>query len=143
MKQQPLKWSKPIEQGFTLLEALVGLIMFSIILLGSGMVMNYMLKSQKDMQVNAIVIDQMQARVQGAVGAPSTGASAGICSSIDKSAFMAASKTFYIGCATETIPVNSSTIYWPVLAASSVSQEAANKCADGSALTADCYIVGK
>ena len=137
MKSMPSK-----QRGFTLLEALVALVIFAMVILGRGMVMKYLLKTQKDIHVSPIVLDQMQERMQGVLGNPSS-ASGNICDSINKNSFVLDGQTFYLGCHVETDSSSGVDIKWPILAASSTSQAEADGCADGSALKVGCYVIGK
>lgn len=127
------------QHGATLIEVLVALILFSIIIVGSGTLLTQMLRTQKQMQVQSVIINLMQTRLQDALGSPG---STNVCTAIAKTTFSLDSKTFYIGCATETIIKDTVSTTWPVLAASTVSQDDANACANGT-LTNTCYVVGK
>lgn len=146
MKQQMSIYSR--QQGFTLLEALIALIILSIVVIGSGVALNQMLKTQRASYVDGIIIDQMQARLQGAIGNPSS--TTNLCGSIDTSVIPIDGQNYAVGCATQPITVNGATINWPVLAAVTESaagagdaQARANGCANGSAILTECYIVGK
>ncbi len=129
------------QQGFTLLEALIALVVFSIIILGSGTVLSRMLHTQKDIHVQSIIINQMQARLQGAV--VNNTPTSGLCGAINKDSILIDGHTYYVGCGIEQIVKNGIVTEWPVLAISSTSQESSDRCADGTNITTDCYIVGK
>lgn len=124
------------QQGFTLLEALVALIILSIVVIGSGVTLNQMLKTQKSTYVNGIIIDQMQTRMQAAAAG-----NANVCNAIDRNSFNVDGQDYFLGCSTQAINVGGAVINWPVLAAGTT-QAIADGCADGSAVITDCYIVG-
>lgn len=126
------------QSGFTLIESLVALMIFSIIILGSAAAVSYMLKLQKEMQVNSIIINTIQNKLQNALNTP---ASASLCSSIDLNSFSLAQQTYHMACATEKIDINGIPVEWPVLAVST-QKNIAQSCAEGT-LSSDCYIVGK
>ncbi|RKG52370.1 type II secretion system protein [Acinetobacter cumulans] len=136
MKQQKSKFYN--QHGFTLLESLIGLLVFSIVILGSGAAISKMLVSQKDLNSNFIIINVMQTKLQNAL---SSSSGSNICDSINKDSFVLASKTYYTACASEKITLNDSEIEWPVLAVST-SQTEAQTCADGT-VSDNCYIVGR
>lgn len=123
--------------GFTLIESLVALLIFSIIILGSGVALGRMLNVQKDMHVNFVITNLMQTRLQNALTNTSD-----VCSTIDQTQFSFAEKTYYLACATEEITVDNATIPWPVLAASATNLTTAQSCATGAS-HADCYVVGR
>ncbi len=138
MKAPTLKFFK--QQGFTLLESLIALIIFSIIVLGSGVAISRMLNVQKDMNLNSIILNMMQTRLQNASTSSTTGS---ICTSVDLTQFVLAGKTHHVGCSTETIGSGSSMISWPVLAVSNETQTIANNCASGTSQHISCYVVGR
>lgn len=134
------------QRGFTLLEALVALVLFAILVSGSALTMKHLLRTQTEVHVSSIVLDQMQERLQGVVGNPSS-SSGDVCASINKNAFTIDGKTFHIACHTKTSTVAVASgvtvnLKWPILAASSTSQAEADGCADASAVKDTCYIVG-
>lgn len=124
--------------GATLLESLVGLILFSIIILGSGMATSRMLHSQKEMNVDFVILNLMQNKLQNALA---TGASGGICERINTDDFHLASQTYHVRCGVEHIELDGLTTEWPILAASKDAALAAS-CAAGS-VHINCYIVGR
>lgn len=142
MRKQTLMSSK--QQGFTLLEALVALIIFSVIVVGSGVVLNWILKTQTNAYINGIIIDQMQARLQGAIVSPLSASNP--CNSIDKTPFSVDGQTYHISCDIQPIAVNSTTINWPILAVSTT-QDSADACASAVVTNTPpdltCYIVGQ
>jgi|LSQX01.3.fsa_nt_gb prepilin-type N-terminal cleavage/methylation domain-containing protein len=127
------------QQGFSLLEVLVALILFSIIIIGSSKVIGHMMYAQKDMHVHGIVIDQLQARIQGVV---STANNTDVCSAINKEPFDVDNAEYFIGCSTNKILIDEHAIDWPVLAASSKGKSTAESCAATKQAGSDCYIVG-
>lgn len=137
MKQPSSKFFK--QQGFTLIECLVALVIFSLIILGSGTAVSRMLNMQKDMNLNAIILNTIQTRLQNA---SSSAMSNNICSSIDLSQFVLANKTYYVGCASESMPIANNSVAWPILAVSDDSQNTASACASGTAHVS-CYVVGR
>ena len=137
----------PFEQrGFTLIEALIALLIFAFVVAGAALTMKHLLRTQKDVHVSSIVLDLMQERLQGVVGNPSA-ASGDICDSINKNAFEVAGEDFYLGCHSQITTVTVDTgvtvdLKWPVLSASNTSQAEATGCADGSDIKDTCYMVG-
>lgn len=126
-------------RGFSLLEALVGLFLFTIIFMGSSMTIKHMLASQKNLNISFIITNTMQARLQSALEYPGTG---NLCDVIDQNSFSLNGTTYYTECAVETITLSpTSTVDWPILAVSSI-QADAQSCAAG-AITDSCYIVGR
>lgn len=136
MKKQALRSCN--QSGFTLLESLIALLIFSIIILGSGLALTKMLNQQREMHVNFILVNTMQAKLQNALNNTST---TDICSSINLDNMLVSQTTYYLGCSTEQIDINSTLIRWPVLAASKT-QSLVQPCAEGTDHT-DCYIVGR
>ena len=127
------------QNGFSLLESLISLLIFSIIVMGSGVAVSRMLNVQKDMNLNGIILNMMQTRLQNASSSSPT---RNICASVDVNQFTLASKTYYVGCSTETIGSGSSMIAWPVLAVSNQTQAIASACAEGTSHIS-CYVVGR
>lgn len=136
MKQQNLISYK--ERGFTLLESLVGLMLFSIVILGSGAAISKMMTAQKDLNTNFVIINMMQNKLQNALNNTATGS---ICNAVNKDSFMLGGTTYYTACATESITINVSSTEWPVLAVSTTQAEA-QSCANGTASN-NCYVVGR
>lgn len=126
------------QHGFTLLESLIALIIFSIIILGSGTAVSRMLNVQKDMHVDFIIINLMQNKLQNALATTSAG---DVCNGINLDHFVLAKTTYYMGCANEKIEIDSTFVTWPVLAVST-DQNTANACAEGSH-DDRCYVVGR
>lgn len=127
------------QQGFTLIESLIALLIFSIIVMGSGAAISKMLHAQKDMHVNEIIINMMQSKLQNALTSTTPD---NVCSSINLNSFELAKKNYFIGCATESIPVGTTAVKWPVLAVST-DQVTANACAEGTTVSETCYVVGR
>ena len=153
MKLQKSSFAK--QQGFTLIESLVALVLFAIIVLGSSAAIKHMLNSQRDMNVSFVVINELQKRLQLAQDKSDI---SNICNRINTTSFsINTDLTYYISCKASSIPVGSIDVQWPVLAASSISQNVADSClshtyreVDSSTLTVDeraphysCYIVGE
>ena len=140
MNKQTFKLTN--QRGFTLIESLVGLIIFSIIAFGSGLAISRMLNVQKDMNINYIVINEMQNKLQTAMQTTATNPPATLCESPSlTSNIVVANTTFYVACATEKITVDTTIIEWPILAASK-NQAQATSCAQGT-LSDSCYVVGR
>ena len=134
------KYKSTKQQGFTLLESLVALAIFSIVVLGSGLVMSRMLHVQKNMYVDDIIINEMQNRLQNSM--ISSGAQQACQSAALKQNIQIDGQSYYVGCATEEIRVSESAVVeWPVLA---VSHNAAHAqaCATGIQHRS-CYVVGR
>lgn len=130
------------QSGFTLIESLVSLVIFSITVLGSGLAISRMITVQKDMNIDYIVINEMQNKLQIAMQTSGSPAPASLCLSPSlTSNITVASQTFYVSCGTEKIQVDSTTIEWPILAAST-NQAAANTCSQGSS-SESCFVVGR
>ena len=124
--------------GFTLVESLVALLLFTIIILGSGVAVGRMMNVQKDMHVDFVVTNLMQTRLQNALSTNND-----VCSTVDKSTFRFGQTDYHLACATEMIQVDASSIAWPVLAASSTDVNTARDCASGTQFDSSCYIVGR
>lgn len=136
MKQLTLVSSK--QAGFTLLESLIALVIFSIVVLGSATSISHMLHTQKDMKQSAVIINLMQNKLQKALNR--TGGSQ-VCDAVNKDSFQVAQQTFYIACSTERVRVDSTTVDWPVLAVSTTQQNA-DTCAQSGDVS-NCYVLGK
>ena len=135
------KYKSPLtsQQGFTLLESLVALLIFSIVVFGSGLAISRMLNVQKDMNMDYIIINEMQNKLQNTVIA--TGSN-NVCDAPSlKQNIQLNGKTYYVACGTEKITVSGSIVEWPVLAVS-LDAGQAQGCVDGI-LSSSCYIVGK
>lgn len=140
MKMHKSKLTK--QNGFTLIESLVSLVIFSITVLGSGLTISRMINVQKDMNIDYIVINEMQNKLQIAMQASNSHAPTTLCSSPSlTSNIVVAAQTFYVSCGTEKIQVDTATIEWPILAAST-NQTTANACAQGNS-SESCFIVGR
>lgn len=127
------------QQGFTLLESLVALIIFSIVVFGSGLAISRMLNVQKDMNMDYIISNEMQNKLQNTVIA--TGSN-NVCDAPSlKENIEINGKIYYVACSTEKITVSDSLVEWPVLAVS-LDAAQAKACADGM-LSSSCYMVGK
>ncbi len=127
------------QKGFSLLEILIALVIFSIVVLGTSQIMNYILKSQKEISIQSIILDQLQARIQSVFEYKVSG---DVCNSINQEEFEVNGKTYYIGCDVNKIVTDGYVTEWPVLAASLTGKEAAELCATSKKLTDDCYMVG-
>ncbi|WP_180028306.1 type II secretion system protein J [Acinetobacter sp. YH16032] len=135
------------QQGFTLLESLVGLLIFSIIVFGSGLAISKMLNTQRNMNIDNILINELQNKLQIA---EQTATTATICDAdIFKTNIVINETTYFVACALFSTEIealkgssNSSQMSWPVIAASSESKIVAQQCAQG-VLGASCYRVGR
>ena len=127
------------QKGFSLLEVLIAVVIFSIVILGTSQVMNHMLKSQKEINIQSIILGQLQARIQGAV---EHSQSNDVCSSINQEAFEVNGEEYFVACGVNEIVTGNYVIEGPVLAASSKGEEAAELCAILKELTDDCYMLG-
>lgn len=137
---QPLS-SFANQRGFTLMESLIALVLFAIIILGSGTAIKSMLTTQKEMNVGFIVVNEMQKRLQQAQDKTDT---SGMCARVSTDNFTVAGKTFYISCSIAEITVSTTQkSEWPVLAASHVSLSIAQACAAGTSLHESCFVVGR
>lgn len=137
MKIQAMQSTK--QKGFTLLESLVGLVIFSIIIFGSGLAISRMLNVQKDINTNYVIINEMQNRLQSAIQS-TEGTPVPVCESTTlKQNISFNGKVYIVKCG--VIKVGSSEVEWPVLAASTDATKA-TACAAGTA-SDDCYIVGR
>lgn len=126
------------ETGFTLIETLVGLIIFTIVLLANGKVMSNVLKLQAESNIQLVVIDVMQSRLQEAQINP-TGAN--VCDNVDTTDLTINNVVYYLACSTEKIEKDDVIVEWPVLGASTDSSKA-QLCAEGST-DISCYVVGR
>ncbi|WP_179998998.1 type II secretion system protein [Acinetobacter sp. YH12239] len=148
MKVQKFKSTN--QRGFTLLESLVGLLIFSIIVFGSGLAISKMLNTQRYMNIDNIVINELQNRLQTIT---ISNDSTDVCASFNNQpavskSFTLNGNTYYIYCnlnsenMSETSGVAGTKITWPVLAAST-NESHAKTCAEGSIDGLDCYRVGR
>lgn len=128
------------QQGFSLLEALVGLVLFAIIFLGSAVALKQLSGAQAQINISLIITNTLQARLQQALTHTEEG---DVCSVIDSNSFDLGGKTYHIVCVTEMVAVGSAgtEVKWPVLIASEDVADA-QSCADGT-LKDSCYIVGR
>ena len=136
MKQLTLTSSK--QRGFTLLESLIALLIFSIVVLGSATAISRMLQAQKEMQQNSVILNLMQNKLQQALNRSS---GVNVCDAVNKDRFEVAQQAYFIACATENIQINSTRVDWPVLAVSTTAAKA-QACAQGTNAS-DCYVVGR
>lgn len=135
------------QQGFTLLESLVGLVIFSIIICGSGLAISKMLKTQSNMNIDNIIINELQSRLQIAQQMDAT---ANLCEATAfKTNIEFKGKIYFVACAIFSTDIealksmsNPSKISWPVLTASAKSKAVAEQCAQGEA-DSSCYTVGR
>ncbi|EZQ01310.1 type II secretion system protein [Acinetobacter sp. Ver3] len=135
------------QQGFTLLESLVGLLIFSIIVFGSGLAISKMINSQRNMNIDNILINELQNKLQVAEQTETT---ANICEAeIFKSNIELNGTTYFVACSLLSTEIealkgsaNPSQMTWPVLAASRESKAVAEQCAQGDLVTS-CYRVGR
>ncbi|WP_436913948.1 PulJ/GspJ family protein [Acinetobacter schindleri] len=138
MKAQRLPFVN--QQGVTLLESLIALILFSIIVLGSSAAIKQMLSTQKDMNISFIVINEMQQRLQKAQDKVNVG---NVCDRVETTPFSINSElTYYFECTTKSLNIGGTEVKWPILAASSQSATIAKNCAADN-LDNSCYVVGK
>lgn len=135
VKNQKLMLSKT--RAFSLIETLVGLLIFAIVLLANGKALNTFLKLQTESNIQLIVIDVMQSRLQKAV----VSATADPCDGVTLDEFAIHGTTYYIACVVETINKNGAIAKWPVLAVGNTESHA-QSCAAGTE-TASCYVVGR
>lgn len=137
MKLPTSPYSK--QKGFTLIESLIALVIFSIIVMGSGAAISKMLTVQKNMNVDFLIINNMQEKLQSALN---NDVGNSTCSAVefDKNIEIAG-QTYYVACAVETIPAGTTNIEWPVLAVST-NLATAQSCATGQ-LDSSCYVVGR
>lgn len=128
------------QQGFTLLESLVALVIFSIVMFGSGLVISRMLNVQKEMNVDEIIISELQSRLQNTM---SVADSNEICAMPELTQNLQLEGIIYhVRCSTEEIKMASNVVTkWPVLAVSKNAAEAQD-CAAGG-YHASCYVVGR
>lgn len=126
------------QQGFTLIEALVGLVIFAIIILGNGAATSRMLHAQKETNADFIILNLMQNKMQNAL---TRADSNDICSAINTDNFSVGDRTYYMACGLEHVEINGTTVNWPVLAVSKELGDA-TACAQGQ-LRAGCYVVGR
>jgi prepilin-type N-terminal cleavage/methylation domain-containing protein len=137
-KVSPYKLTK--QQGFTLLESLIALVIFSIVMFGSGLVISRMINIQKEMNIGDLITSELQSRLQNSTAI--TGANE-ICNSpkLVENIYLEGI-TYYVRCATEEIKTSANAVTkWPVLAVSQ-DQAQAQACATGIQ-HASCYVVGK
>ena len=135
------------QQGFTLLESLVGILIFSIIVFGSGLAISKMLNTQRSMNIDNILINELQNKLQVA---EQTAAATNICDAdVFKTNVEINNTTYFVACTLFSTEIealkgsaNSSQISWPVIAASYESKAIAQQCAQG-ALSSSCYRVGR
>lgn len=127
------------QHGFSLLESLIALLIFSMIVMGSGVAISRMLNVQKEMNLNSVILNMMQTRLQNASNSSTT---TNICNSVDVSQFSLGGQPYYVGCSTDTIGSGTGMIAWPILAVSAKSQVIATGCASGTSHIS-CYIVGR
>lgn len=128
------------QQGFTLLESLVALAIFSIVVLGSGMVMSRMLNIQQHMYVDDIIVNEMQSRLQQRMLMPDQTA---VCADPRLTQNIELNqRIYYVACGREQIQIGETdSVQWPVLA---VSDNAAHAQACASGIQhASCYVVGR
>lgn len=126
------------QNGFSLLESLIALAIFSIIVLGSSVAVSRMLSMQNEMNVDFVLINMMQTKLQNSLNSSSAN---GVCNSIDLNSFIFAGKRYYMACAYEEINIENTKVKWPVLAVSD-QQNQAQSCANGTP-NATCYVVGR
>lgn len=136
MRNQNSTFSNEI--GFTLIETLVGLIIFTIVLLANGKVMNNILKLQAESNIQLVVIDVMQSRLQKA---QVNSAGTSVCDNVDTTDLAINNVIYYLACSTEKIEKDAVIVEWPVLGASTDSSKA-QLCAEGTTDTS-CYVVGR
>lgn len=139
MKAASLSLSK--QHGFSLIEVLISLVIFSVVLLGSSQTMGYVLKSQATMQLQAKVINELQIRLENVdyESRSEENADTGICSFIKTSSFNVAEKLYYINCYEVEIKKDEKVLNTrPVLTASSTDAQ----CLINGTPNANCFILG-
>lgn len=137
MKTSQFHFSKV--RGFTLIESLIALLIFSIIVLGSGIALQQMLIVQKDIGQNYVLLNAMQNRLQNALN---HGVSNDLCTSVDLTSLIVNHTTFYFACSTEIMNEIGTATYWPILTASP-DLKSAQDCAAHPDTPNTCYIVGR
>lgn len=126
--------------GFTLLESLIGLALFSIIFLGTSAALKHLTQAQTQINSSLVITNILQARLQNALDHVGAG---NICSSVNQDTFSLGKQTYYTFCSIEehSLANTSAKIKWPFLVAST-SQNEAQECATG-VVHETCYVVGR
>lgn len=123
------------QAGFTIIEVVVSMVIFTIVVVGSGMMLKHSLAMQKEMTVNRIVLNEMQERLRVADGIGD------LCDVIDTSSFTAAEQEYFVECANEIIEVSGVETKWPILAVAPT-LGLAIACANNN-LHEECYVIGR
>ena len=136
MKNENSSLSK--QQGFSLLEVLIALAISSIVVLGSSKVMGHMLKTQAEMNLQSLVIETLQLRLQTA----DNDEDKDICEAIDLSDFSIATHTFQLGCAKVEIKKDGKLLTARPVLAADTNKTAAQRCAAAGNSTGSCFVLG-
>lgn len=126
------------QSGISILESLISAAIFSIVILGSGMTMNFSMSVQKEMTVNSIITNTIQNRLQTASGVN------GICNGIDTTSIaIADGQEYFLSCFEEKIAIDGIETKWPVLAAAPTLGVAITCSNNPNAAHEECYIIGR
>lgn len=125
--------------GFTLIEVLVTIVIFTIVLVASGQVLSTMLKLQAEANVQMIVVDVLQSRLQEAT---IVAVGTNVCDGVDLTTISIKDADFYVACVKDKLEKDDVVIEWPVLGASATSASQAENCASGLS-TDNCFVVGR
>lgn len=133
---QPLS-SFANQRGFTLMESLIALVLFAIIILGSGAAIKSMLTTQKEMNIGFIVVNEMQNRLQAAQTQTNVTNLCGRVSITDKSV---GNTAYHFKCFSQKMSTD-----WAVEMPILVASEKANVLDSCITDTPDpsCYVVGR
>jgi|GEM_PF-4060952 len=131
------------QTGFTVIEVVVSMVIFTVIVIGSGMLMKHSLNVQKEMNRSTFISNYMQERLRLIENAASE---ADICTQILAiGSFPFDGAVLHIGCAIELVEITNAagtiSTGWPVIAVAS-SQAIAQACAEGTDAD-ECYIIGR
>lgn len=137
MKKSPLRLFN--QKGISLIEALVAFLIFSLVLLANGTLLSGMFKSKKESNIQSIIVDILQERLQSTSVDPDA---ISLCANILGNNISLGGKQYYVACTVLTKQENGVTVQWPVLAASGVSASNAQQCSSGN-ITDDCFVVGR
>ncbi|MQW93168.1 prepilin-type N-terminal cleavage/methylation domain-containing protein [Acinetobacter wanghuae] len=135
MKQPLSLFAK--QRGVTLVESLISLLLFSIIVLGSGAAIKSMITTQKDMNIGFIIVNEMQNRLQAAQTQTSV---ANLCSRISTATKSIGNTTYYFKCFTQRMSTDW-TVEMPILVASQKADVLDSCITNGP--DPSCYVVGR